>query len=190
MKETEITVQVFGSLDKIKTILKNKGFELIETYQLNDWYFSKLDDISDVKYLDLLNNSFLVRQVVSDHEEVQLCYKKKEVDQYMNVVSEEKIKAKVNSLKNAIDIFVASGLNNYCVVKNNSYVYKKGETCFAVQVIEGLGTFIEYEENESMSGLTKEEKFDLMSRFVRTLGLKLGDDYSCKKVFMLLHKDK
>lgn len=45
MAETEITVQVFNSFEETKTILENQGFKLIQNFQLNDWYFSKIDDI-------------------------------------------------------------------------------------------------------------------------------------------------
>ena len=66
LKKTEIAVQVFNSLEEIESILKNQGYEMTQTYSINDWYFSKLENISNVKYLDLLNNSFIVRQVLTD----------------------------------------------------------------------------------------------------------------------------
>lgn len=53
-----------------------------------------------------------------------------------------------------------SGLNNYAAVKNNSYVYKKDEIVFIVQVIENLGIFIEYEEDDSMAIIKQQEKID------------------------------
>lgn len=40
--------------------------------------------VENMKFLDLINNSFLVRQVLSDKEEVQICYKKKELDEKEN----------------------------------------------------------------------------------------------------------
>ena len=58
MKETEITVQVFNPFEEINDILLNKGFKLLENYQLNDWYFSRLENVKEMPYLDLLNNSF------------------------------------------------------------------------------------------------------------------------------------
>ena len=188
MKETEITVQVFNSFEEINKKLLKEGFVVVENYQLNDWYFSKLESIEDVSYLYLMNNSFLVRQILSDKEKIQLCYKQKELDEEGNVINEEKTKTNLTSLSEAIEIFKKAGLNNYCIVKNNSYVYRKNEICFVVQIIENLGIFIEYEEDETMMGKSEKEKFDYMISIVNSLGLKLGNDYSCKKVFMLLHK--
>ena len=188
MAGMEITVQVFNSFDEIKTILENQGFKMVETFQLNDWYFSKIDNIESLKYIDIINNSFLVRQILTDCEKIELCYKKKEVDEFGNVIAEEKIKSSVNSLQRTIDIFVASGLNNYCVVKNSSYVYKKDKICFTIQLIENLGIFLEYEEDDSMINIDEKQKFNYMCRIVNSLNLKIGNDYSCKKMYMLLKK--
>lgn len=82
-----------------------------------------------------------------------------------------------------------SGLNNYSAVKNNSYVYKKDEIVFIVQIIENLGIFIEYEEDDNMTIMKQQEKIDYMCNVVNSLNLKLGNDYFCKKVFMLLNKN-
>ncbi len=189
MKDVEITVQVFNTFDEIDKILQQQGFKMIENYQLNDWYFSKLGNLQNIEYSELINNSFLVRQVLDSRETSYLCYKKKEFDKFGNVISEEKTKTKIDSLQNAIMIFKSSGLNNYAAVKNNSYVYKKDEIIFVVQVIEKLGIFIEYEEDDSMTNMKQQEKIDYMCNVVNSLNLKLGNDYFCKKVFMLLNKN-
>ena len=186
MQETEITVQVFNSFEETDKELKNQGFEMIENYKLNDWYFSKLENIQNVPYIDLMDNSFLVRQVLTDSEKIKLCYKHKKLDDFGNVIAEEKTNTYLSSLADAIEIFKKAGLNNYCVVKNDSYVYKKGNIAFVVQVIENLGIFIEYEEDETMEGMSNTQKIEHMKKIIDSLGLKLGQDYSCKKVFMLL----
>lgn len=58
-----------------------------------------------------------------------------------------------------------------------------------VQVIENLGIFIEYGEDDSMTIIKQQEKIDYMCNVVNSLNLKLGNDYFCKKVFMLLNKN-
>ncbi len=188
MKETEITVQVYNDYSQIDKILTNQGFEMIENYQLYDWYFSKLDNISNLSYIDLMNNSFLVRHIVDDSPQIQLCYKKKELDEFGNVIMEEKVKSNMSNLENSLKIFKLAGLNNYCKVENNSYVYKKGNIELAVQIIKDLGIFIEYEESDDMKEMLPEMKFKKMVDTITHLGLDLGNDYSCKKVFMLLNK--
>ena len=188
MSKTEITVQVFNDYNEIYEILKRKGFEMVENYQLNDWYFSKFDNVLNLSYVDLMNNSFLVRHIIDECPKIQLCYKKKELDKFGNVLLEEKVKSDLTKLESAVKIFDLAGLNNYCKVENNSFVYKNGNIGFVVQIIKNLGIFIEYEEDESMKDLSPDQKFSYMVNITKNLGLKLGNDFSCKKVFMLLHK--
>ena len=39
-----------------------------------------------------------------------------------------------------------------------------------------------------MKGLGDEEKIRRLTAVLTSLGLKLGSDFSCKKVYMMLHK--
>ena len=59
MKETEITVQVFNNYNDIDEILKRDGFQMIENYQLYDWYFSKFDqkDVLNSKIFEQHNHN-------------------------------------------------------------------------------------------------------------------------------------
>lgn len=191
MKETEITVQVFEEKEKILDYLKHQGFNLEETFQLNDWYYIKHNNISGMSYQSLLSQSILIRQITTDSEKCQICFKDKTYDNDGNVVSEEKITSQISNLENTKQILLRAGLNNYCTLFNTSYVYRKGEIYFALQVIEDLGIFIEYEEDETIpQGLSPHEKIDIMLTRVKSLGLPVGDDYSCKKVQMYLQKNK
>lgn len=90
---------------------------------------------------------------------------------------EEKVKSDLTKLENAVKIFDLAGLNNYCKVGNNSFVYKNGNIGFVVQIIKNLGIFIEYEEDESMKALSPDQKFRYMVNITKNLGLKLGNDY-------------
>ena len=49
-----------------------------------------------------------------------------------------------------------------------------------------IGLFIEYEEEENMKQLSSKEKFEKMKDFLISLKLKIGNDFSCKKVFLKL----
>lgn len=187
MKETEITVQVFEDVNTIREKLETLGFELVETYTLDDYYYSKYDDITlkQMKYIEILNNSILLRRIVDcDGEKVEMIFKSKTMDENDNVISEEKIKTKVQDLDKARKVFEMAGVNMWCNVNNFSYNYKKEETEFALQVIDGLGVFIEFEENDTMKNMNEHEKFNHMSNILKGLGLKLGEDFSVKKVYM------
>lgn len=191
MKETEITVQVFEEKDAVLNHLLKLGFKLEKAYQLNDWYFTKNDNILGMTYQNLISQSILIRQIITDVERCQICYKDKVYDSNGNVVGEEKITSQISDLENTKQIFLRAGLNNYCTLFNTSFVFRKDEIYFAVQVIDDLGIFIEYEEDETLpEGLSPYEKIDIMLNRVKSLGLPIGEDYSCKKMQMYIEKHK
>ena len=51
-------------------------------------------------------------------------------------------------------------------------------------MIENLGNFIEYEEDETMDGLSEKQKIEKMANNLKELGFNLGTDYSVKKVYL------
>lgn len=191
MKETEITVQILDDVNELINMLKNKNFSLEDEFDMIDYYFSKDDTetLKKLEYLDIINHSFLVRQIVGNDNSVNLMFKSKELDEKGNVIAEEKVKTPVDSLEKALKIFKLSGLNNWCEIKQHMLVWKRGETEFAIQIVDGLGAFIEYEETESMKDFTEQEKIDAMLADLKGLGINIGDDYSCKKVYMKFMKE-
>lgn len=192
MKETEITVQVFDSKENLFKKLKNLGFQISENYQLNDWYFTKLERIGQTKFQDLIDNSILIREVVENGKaQTQICYKKKYYDKLGNVISEEKTKTNVENRDKILKILSLAGLNNYCEIHNDSYCFSRGNLVFAIQVVNDLGIFLEYEEDDSVSkNFSGEEKIKYMLNIVKDLGLNIGEDYSCKKVQMKINQSK
>ncbi|MBQ7467145.1 MAG: hypothetical protein IJS74_03640 [Clostridia bacterium] len=188
MKETEITVQVFDSFDNIDKILKQEGFVVTRKFLLDDHYFTSLNDIKDVEFKNIIKNSVLIRKNESDEICIEMLYKNKEFDDAGNVVCEEKVKVNISDLEKAVSILTLAGFNNFVNCKQNCYVYKNDELELCLQIVDNLGIFIEYEEDESVKDLLPEEKIEVMKNKLKKLGLQLGEDFSCKKVFMLLHK--
>ena len=187
MAETEITVQVFEEKDVVLKKLEDKGFKLSEHFFMRDYYFSKfgVDELKRMEYADIIKNSFLVRNVGDD---VYILYKNKELDENNNVISENKTSIKIEDEYVAVDLFLNAGLNNWCSLVQEMYCFKKEDMEFAVQVIDDLGVFIEYEEDEIIAHLKPEEKINVLLEKVKSLGLKIGADYSVKKVYEKLMK--
>ena len=79
-------------------------------------------------------------------------------------------------------------MNEWCFIKNKSVVMTRENMQFCLQDVEGLGLFIEYEEKSWHKNLSPVEKFYKLSEEIRSLNLNIGDDFSCKKPYMILHK--
>ena len=188
--ETEITVQVFMKAEDVKEYLLKNGFEILEIYDINDNYYSKyrLSKLKKMSYKSLIKNSFLLREIVDDNPRCQLCYKDKIIKNDV-VIAETKYTSQVVNKNDAEKVFEMSGLNLWCKSYNHTFSMKKDDIFLAVQDIKGLGCFIEYEEDESMNGMSPMQKIEYMKGILNGLGLPLGKDYNVKKVYMLFKKN-
>lgn len=191
MNETEITVEVLDNLDQTIQTLLSQGFEITREFDMTDYYFSKdsIETLQSLDYKDLINHSFLVRKM-SNPASTTIMFKSKVFDNDNNVISEEKIKCKIDNMDDAIKIFNLSGLTQWCDITQHMLIFKKDKIHFALQIIEDLGIFIEYEEQDHMKDLSEQEKIDTMLEDLHKVGLNLGNDFSCKKVYMKFKKDK
>ncbi len=191
MRKTEITIQVFDKLEEIEKVLTQKGYHKKEEYCLRDHYFTKFEDAKVVDYKTLLASSILIRTIEQDEKCTHcMIYKNKKLDQSGNVSSEEKIRVKIDDEQNCINILRSAGLNNWCNLKNDNIVYvDKSGFEIDLQVVDGLGIFIEAEEDSSIANLPEEQKLDYLKNKIAAFGFKLGDDYSCKKPYMILHSN-
>ena len=194
MAETEITVQCYDDLATIFTTLTQNGLVQSSQFQLNDWYWSALSNeaLSQIDFAAKVGRSVLVREIVRDGQtKVQLVHKAKTVDERGNVVAENKTVANVDELDKVLAVFEQAGLNNWCVSHNTSYVFTKPDEpgCeFAVQVIEGLGTFIEFEEYPAIQHLTPVQKIANLQNQVQQFELHLGTDFMVKKAELLFQQ--
>ena len=192
MRKTEITVQVFDKLLDIEKVLAKNGYHKKEEYCLRDHYFTKFENAKIVDYKTLLASSNLIRTIEED-EKITHCmiYKNKKLDQNGNVSSEEKIRVKIDDEQNCINILRSAGLNNWCNLKNDNIVYvDKSGFEIDLQLVDGLGIFIEAEEDQSIRELSEKQKFDYLKNKITSFGFCLGKDYSCKKPYMILQNKK
>lgn len=186
MKQTEITAQVFNSLEDIDLLLKNKGFILNKKVVLKDYYFTRFgkEKVKNMNYKELLESFILLRNLTGDVNETELIFKNKLFDKSGNVIEEEKFKTKVDSMESSLKILKCAKLYNWCNLTQNLFIYKKDEKELCVQDVDGLGIFIEYEEDPSYKNLKADEKIILMINYLKDLNLILGEDFFCKKVYM------
>ncbi len=189
---TEICVQVNDNIEKVKQCLEQLGYKFIEQYFNHDTYFTTFDreEIKKVSYKELLKNSVIIRNITGKNlDKKYIIYKNKQLDDNGNVIDEVKEKLVIDDIQKAKNIFSYLGLTNWCDYVNENNELKKGEVCLNIQCVKGLGNFIEVEEFETIKNKSKEEKFEILENLIKSFGLKLGTDFSCKKPFMLLEKN-
>ena len=190
---TEICVQIDGKLKDIKEAILSKGFKFIETYENFDTYFTTINEkeINDTPYKNLLDNSIIIRNILGDNCDIKnIVYKKKTLDDKGNVIQEIKTKLKIDDTTKAKLIFQNLRMACWCdyVIQNNEY--KKDDITINIQYTKELGCFIEIEEFKSIENKTNEKKFEILISIINSLGFPIGTDYSCKKPYMFLTKNK
>lgn len=184
--ETEITVQVFETLDTVDKVLKNKGFKVRDRFELHDNYFTTLKNVDGLDFQTLIANSVLVRRLVREDktEKYILTYKAKEFNLNGSVISENKVNVLVDDATKTAEILRLAGLKNWVNVDNYSIVYKRGDEELCFQDVKGVGLLVEVEENASMADLSPNEKIAALKAQIIATGFKLGNDFSCKKAMM------
>lgn len=196
MAQTEITVQIFEEYETVVEKLKELGFEWVDTFTGCDRYYSTLSEkeLNNIEYKPLLDSSIVVRSFHKKKTDVlstMLVHKKKTLDSKGNVIGEEKSSVNVDDLEKASKVLDSAGLINWMSLNQQNSFYKNGEKTVIVGTVKGLeGTFVEIEEYPSIAELKENEKFQILSDFIDSLGMKKGNDYSCKKIYMLYQKNK
>ena len=193
MNKTEVTVQVFESFDNVKQKLISQGYEHTEDFCVNDYYFSKYDivKLKEMEYKDIIDNSIIVRNLYDDKNSIEqkIVHKKKVLDANGNVIADSKVEVFVDDIEKIVLLFNQAGLTNWCSMKNNASTFIKGQIRLDTHLIEDLGLFIELEEFPGIENLSSEEKFVHLSNMIKELNINIGDDFSCKKVFMKFKKE-
>lgn len=191
MNQTEITCQVFDSLENVFKCLKNQGYVQTDKFVLDDNYFCSysISEAKRLSYAKLISRSILIREITDTTKEIQLIYKNKKLDKLGNVVKEEKYKTKIESGFEAKKILLSAGMNCWCHLVQDCCVFERDGNSLCLQNIKGLGLFVEIEENDGMRNLPSTQKIEDLKLFVHTLNIKIGSDYFCKKPYMFLHKN-
>ena len=196
--KTEITVQLFEDKDTILAKLRDRKVEFVENYTVVDHYFTKMSrqelynsSTGAKSYNNIIRNSIILREIDNGDgdRKAKIVHKNKVLDANGNVISEDKLGTSIGNTTTVSKILERAGLNCWCELVNHSTVYRVGEFDLAIQDIDGLGRFLEIEEPDSMKGWSNEEKFEYMKKFVQSLNLDIGENFSCKKPYMQLLKN-
>ena len=188
MNQTEITVQLYDSMEEIERKLSAKNFKLSKRVLMTDYYFSKYDSqaLREMSYAEIIKNSLIVRKL---GEKNFMIYKSKEFDEKDNVISEQKYSVDIADAEIAVNELLHSGLNNWCTMAQDMHIYGNGDMGFAIQCVDGLGTYVEYEEDENIAHLDPKEKIKIMLEKLSAIGFEMGSDFSVKKVYEKFLKD-
>ncbi|MDD3187576.1 MAG: hypothetical protein PHD02_03845 [Bacilli bacterium] len=155
--ELEITVLVNTGLKEVQEDLKNKGFKLIEKYQLNDIYMINRDvDLSKLTKLEILKKCILVRDIVGIKKE--LVYKYKNFAENGDILEQGKVKCQILDIEKGKHFMEAINYKELFKIFDESYVYSNDKIEIVVQFVNNKYIFIEFEDNNNTYNSIEELK--------------------------------
>ena len=194
MKQIEITRYLLETEENAIDKLEKQGFKLIRTSTIEDKYLtSKLRELTKDNIQYILKNSVLLRYLnVEGKEFKKITYKYKNVDKDENIISETKININCENLSEAEKLFENLGFEILTIVKYKVKVYEKNGIELAFQNVEGLGSMIEYENEEDFENKNIEEIKKVkqkMEEKIESFGILIEKGNDVKKAKELIEKN-
>lgn len=191
----EITVRINCSLQEIYNILENKGFSIIDKYNLEDIYFIKNDiDLNKQSIRDILNKYILIREVtqfipddfIKSYTVLELTLKSKNIASDGIIISQDKKDCQIQDIKQGKEFIEALGYKKLMTIKERAIVYGKGKLKLAIKDIENSENLIEMETIDNDPELDTIEK---LKEKINDLQIPINtNDYFVKKAEIELKK--
>ncbi len=189
MREIEITVKVFDSVEKTKDILARQGLKIVDTYSTKDIYLSQDTNLSQ-SIESVLNKSVILRQIITHSKVIKKIVHKNKVYDGNTLLYEDKINLKCEDLENAKLLFEALDFKELVIVQYDSFVYQKGGLELSFQNVKDLGLLLEIESDkknpESEEDVMQEKR--RLYNLAKSLSLNIGDELNIKKAKALIKK--
>jgi len=191
-QENEITVKALCEPDELCEILKNKGFNVVDKFTMNDIFMlpnSMKSKLKDLTSREILKNAILIRD--SDNKfygtrNKTIIFKKKEFDNDGNILNQQSIKCSINNIDEAVNLF--KSLNYYIIMNivENSIVYgKDGLEIYVKDIQDGLHLI----EVETVSNNKKIDTIEKLKKEIINLQLPLDTtNFFVKKAEIELDK--
>ena len=177
-EEMEITVKVLDSFKKLDKNLKDKGFKIIDDYQLDDIYLVLNSvDLKRENVLDILNNCVLVRNI--DNSKMMLTKKIKEYAPNGDILKQGKFNCIISNIFDAINFLNAIGYKELFNINDHITVYSNNDIKLAVERVNNKHIFIEIEDSLNDG----EKKYNNTNEMIKDLEC-LGINYDKSSYFV------
>lgn len=193
--DNEITVKVTCSLKELYNILENKGFLLIDKYNLEDtYYISKDIDLNKQNIKKILEKCILIRKVVQfipndfikNYSAVKLTLKSKNIADDGTITEQSKSECQIKNADEGKKFLEALGYKELMTIKEKATVYCKDELKLVIKNVEDSDILIELETAEDNIELNT---IDKLKEKINNLQIPINtDDYFVKKAEIKLKK--
>lgn len=191
----EITIRLKCSIDEIHDILENKGFKVIDKFEVEDtYYISKDIDITKLSPREILNYYILIRNIkqyepsefINSYEIIKITYKHKNIASNGDIISQEKYDCEIKELEQGKNLLKAMDYKELMKTKEKNRVYYKKGLEIEVKDIEDGDNLIEVETVENNKELNT---IDKLKQKIRRLNIPIDEsNFFVKKAEIKLKK--
>lgn len=191
----EITVRIKCTIQEIFNILENKGFSIIDKYNLEDiYYIQKNIDVQKQSMKEILKKYILIRNVTQyipdnykdSYKLLQLTFKSKDIALDGTITSQQKKDCQIQNMEQGKEFLKALDYKELMFIKEKAVVYAKGELKLVIKDIEDSDNLIEIETIEKNPNLDTVEK---LKERINELNIPIDtNDYFVKKAEIVLKK--
>lgn len=191
----EITVRIDCPLKEMYNILKNKGFVLIDKYNLEDIYYIPKDiDVKKQNIEKILKKCILIRKVIQfipddfieSYNVIKLTLKNKNIASDGTIISQDKSECEIKDIKEGKKFIKALGYKELMTINEKAVVYCKDELKLVIKNVKDIDNLIELETVEDNIEL---DTIDKLKEKINKLQIPINtDDYFVKKAELKLKK--
>jgi len=191
----EITVRITCSLQEIYNILKNKGFSIVDKYNLEDTYYVLNNiDIRKQPIRKILKKYVLIRSIIQfvpddfidSYNLFTMTFKNKNIALDGTIISQDKKDCQIQNMEQGKAFIESLGYKEIMTIKENAIVYGKGELKLVIKDVVNGDNLIEIETIEDNSELDTTDK---LKAIINELQIPIDtNDYFVKKAEIELKK--
>ena len=150
------------------------------------------DQLKDKISYQNLNNCLILRRLIFKNKTLKyLVIKNKEYDKDGNIINSSQENIAVDNIVKKKSELLKLGFIELIRMNDHCYTYSKNNHEFIIEHVEGLGTFIEFEnlnyDSNTKNGDSVNELIELFNSFKIDYD---HSDYFCKKAWLLIKKQK
>ncbi len=186
--EKEITVRVNCTYDLLHNDLINKGFKIVEEYQVNDIYLAPTSiNIESCSVFEILQSCILLRDIVGITK--KLVYKYKKYNESNEILEQGKVQCVVDNIEDSLKFMEKINYKNIFTVEDKCIVYSNNEIVLVAQIVNDKYIFIEIEDTNEHTNKVYNNVEDMKKDLTE---LKLDCDFSNYSVRKaeIIFKDK
>lgn len=195
MSNEEITVKINCSLKEMYNILKNKGFRLIDKYNLEDiFYISKNIEAKKQNIDKILKRYILIRKVIQfipndfqkSYNVFKLTLKNKNIASDGTIISQNKSECEIKSVDQGKEFLKSLGYKELMTIREKAVVYFKDGLKLVIKDVENCGNLIEVETDKNNIELNT---IDKLKEKINNLQIPINtSNYFVKKAEIKLKK--